>query len=226
MHSRKEPRGSGDFFPTPPWATRALCRWLELGRTVRPLNCMTVWEPACGAGHMARPLAEHFARVIASDVEPRGFGLRHDFLGHGITPEELHGHDWIITNPPFEAELFNGFFERTWQYGKPFAFLMRTAAIEGVRRYERIFSDRAPHAILQFCERVPMVKNRCVRRRPDGKPQSTMTGYAWWVWHEVRGSGPSVNRRVSSVHWIPPSRAALERPGDYDDDSPAPIAGS
>lgn len=215
MHPRKEPRGSGDYFPTPPWATRALCRWLD-GRTIRPLDAMTVWEPACGAGHMARPLAEHFARVIATDVNPRGFGLRHDFIGHGIRPPGTFGHDWIITNPPFEATLFSEFFERAWANGKPFAFLMRTAALEGTRRYERIFSDRAPAAILQFSERVPMVKNRCVRKRADGEPQSTMTAYCWWIWHDY-GRAPRP-RPTSTMHWTGPVRAGLERPGDYDDD--------
>jgi hypothetical protein len=52
MGSRVEPDDSLGYFPTPPWATRALMERVlptldicELGAT---------WEPACGEGHMAR----------------------------------------------------------------------------------------------------------------------------------------------------------------------------
>lgn len=31
MQQRSEPRDSLDDFPTPPWATRALCEWLRFG---------------------------------------------------------------------------------------------------------------------------------------------------------------------------------------------------
>ena len=70
MATRKEPPDSLDYFPTRPWATRALCEWL---REVSPATMRFVWEPACGEGWMSRPLAEYFGLVFSSDVHPYGF---------------------------------------------------------------------------------------------------------------------------------------------------------
>jgi hypothetical protein len=61
MQQRSEPHDSLDDFPTPPWATRALCEFL-LFNGYEIENC-TVREPAANRGHMVRPLQEYFASV-------------------------------------------------------------------------------------------------------------------------------------------------------------------
>src|SRR3954468_11636323 len=101
MAQRAEPLDSLDNFPTPPWATRALCEQLTRGGL--DLSRMSVWEPACGQGYMARPLADYFGRVSASDIHPYGFGDVRDFLtcDLGLDLSEEQGVDAIITNPPF-----------------------------------------------------------------------------------------------------------------------------
>lgn len=58
MQQRTEPHDSLDFFPTPPWATRALCAH------VAPITGHLAWDPACGDGAMDRPPA-----VVAQFVE-------------------------------------------------------------------------------------------------------------------------------------------------------------
>src|SRR5262245_18669983 len=106
MAQRFEAPDSLDDFPTPPWATRALCE--NLTAIGLDLGCMSVWEPACGRGHMARPLAEYFGTVHASDIHPYGHGDVYDFLKEG-SPDPTRGGeiDAIITNPPFRlAEQF------------------------------------------------------------------------------------------------------------------------
>ena len=60
MARRHEALDSLDYFPTPPWATRALFE--IIGEDGRDLVC---WEPACGQGHMADVLREYFGAVIA-----------------------------------------------------------------------------------------------------------------------------------------------------------------
>lgn len=52
--SRSEPDDSLDFFPTPPWATRALVEQLGEWKFRRS----SIWDPACGAGHMVRALKD------------------------------------------------------------------------------------------------------------------------------------------------------------------------
>ena len=198
MAQRREPPDSLDYFPTPPWATRALLEWLD-ERSAGLGGRGTVWEPACGEGHMARPLAERFERVIATDVHDYGFGSVRDFLWPGADEPV----DWIITNPPFR--LAAEFIERAHQVARcGIAMLVRTAFLESADRHERLFSKTPPSEILQFVERVPMFRGRL------DAGGSTATAYCWLVWRYLRRPAP-----MTEFHWLPPCRARLERPGDY-----------
>ncbi len=226
MAQRREPAGALDFFPTPPWATRALLEHPAL----KDAPTQVCWEPACGGGHMASVLQERFAAVFASDINPRvandlrrayrPYGAlladeaRVDFLADDwpvwASPE---GIDWVITNPPFSrAEEFA---ERALAAGfSGVALLVRTQWLEGCRRWECFYggpSSRLPRVFLVFSERVPMLKGRLERKA------STATSYMWVIWKRRWASEtPS-----PVVHWVPPgSRKRLERPGDYDDELP------
>src|SRR5690242_18268682 len=97
MAQRFEALDSLDDFPTPPWATRALCE--KLIAAGHDLAHMSVWEPACGRGHMARPLTEYFGTVRASDIHPYGQGAVYDFLKDDLAdPTGGREIDAIITN--------------------------------------------------------------------------------------------------------------------------------
>jgi protein-L-isoaspartate O-methyltransferase len=87
MAQRREPPDALDYFPTPLWSTRALFRHVLPALDVGAVG--SVWEPACGEGHMAAVMAE-FARepVIASDIFNYGYGTApHDFL-YDAPPDE------------------------------------------------------------------------------------------------------------------------------------------
>ncbi len=205
MAQRAEPRDSLDFFPTPPWATRALCEFLGLEDF--KVNG-TAWEPACGAGHMARALSDYFTDVIASDVADLGYGIQHDFLMPFQPPGVPDRPHLIVTNPPFRlaADFARQAIALTGEYA---ALLVRTAFLEGKERWRDLFRPHPPSTIVQFCERVPMHKGRCLRTA------STATAYCWIIWQP--GQPPS----TPAFHWIPPgTRKRLERHGDYDDDAP------
>jgi hypothetical protein len=204
MAGRVEPPSSLDFFPTPPWATRALC---ECVLTESDWHGRSVWEPAAGEGHMADVLLEYFAFVLASDVHDYGRGHAiGSFTGSGPDVIEWDGEhrepDWTITNPPFNAAV--DFAERALQEATHgVALLLRSAWIEGAERYNRLFSRCPPSVVAFFVERVPMVKGRW---DPNA---STATSYAWFVWRITEGSQPT------QMIWIPPGqRKALEHPDD------------
>src|ERR1700724_332280 len=73
MAQRCEPPDALDWFPTPPWATRALFRHVLPALGVDAI--CSVWEPACGEGHMAAVIEEFASsQVIASDIFDYGFG--------------------------------------------------------------------------------------------------------------------------------------------------------
>ena len=203
MAQRREPHDSLDFFPTPPWATRALCEWLKVN--VDSIDRHTVHEPACGRGDMVIPLREYFAAVAASDVHSYGFpdAIREDFLLPGIPITDA---DWIITNPPFR--LGAQFMARALEIAEiGVAMLVRTAFLESAERHDSLFSRTPPTDILQFVERVPMLKGRL---DPKG---STATAYCWLVWRRNRHGAPL--SRTTAFHWLAPCRRRLERDGDY-----------
>lgn len=213
MQQRSEPHDSLDDFPTPPWATRALCEWL-VGQG-ESLDAFTCREPAANRGHMVRPLREYFRSVEAADVHDYGvengggFPVR-DYL-FGPPPEPVH---WTITNPPFRlAEAFIARARATSEFGC--AMLVRAAFLEGVGRHRRLFAVAPPSAVLQFAERVVMHKGRLA---PEG---STATAYAWLVWF----TGAEDVDGAARLHWLAPCRQRLERPGDYPRAEVAPPAG-
>src|SRR5271166_7146020 len=98
MASRREPKRSRQMFPTPPWATRALMECVLPHLGIDPYRLGSVWEPACGEGHMAEVLKEYFGAVYVSDKYKYGYeSLRTDFL-RCEWPVDA---DWLVTNPPF-----------------------------------------------------------------------------------------------------------------------------
>jgi hypothetical protein len=196
MAQRVEAKDSLDNFPTPPWATRALLE--HIIADAGPFRKMSCLEPACGAGHMARPLKEYFGKVKASDIHAYGHGAVADFLA---APLEAASVDWVITNPPFR--LAEDFIQRSLIAARHgVAILARTVFLESIGRYREIFEQTPPSKFAQFTERVPMVKGRL-----DAKA-STATGYAWFVWEKNA-------RALPRLMWVPPCRKKLERPGDY-----------
>lgn len=216
MAARASAPGALDFFPTPPWATRALCEVLVAvgGASGRDwFHRLACLEPAAGEGHMVRPLREYFGTVEGSDIHDYGCGFAvRDFLPAGFLEIPAADADWVITNPPFN--LAEAFALRGLEVaGAGVALLVRTAFLESAGRHERLFGPYPPNMILQFTERVPMVKGRL-----DPKASSA-TAYCWIVWL----CGLEGAEEPTEFWWIPPCRKRLERPGDYD--PPAPGGG-
>lgn len=196
MQQRSEPHDSLDDFPTPPWATRALCEWLRDGPMSEPLDMWTVREPAANRGYMVRPLREYFSAVEASDVHDYGVGFAvNDYL-FGADPELV---DWTITNPPFR--LARQFIERALRTSrKGVAIIVRSAFLEGGARFAGLFQPSPPAYVLQHVERVPMVRGRF------DPSASTATAYCWLIWLP--------NTTDTRMRWLPPCRSRLMRDSD------------
>ncbi len=215
---RPTPPHELDYYPTPPWATRALFPFLREISTP-PLDRLSARDPGCGEGHMAAVLQEAFRSVLASDVFDYGYGEVADYLDAGTAFPQVA---WTIGNPPFKSA--QAFIERallTSRFGV--AMLVRTAFLEGSDRYHELFSKRPPLAVLQFAERVPMVKGEW---KPDA---STATAYAWIVW-SLKPTGDCATAHGETLfRWIAPGqRKALTK---FDDArrfarlAPAPLLG-
>lgn len=210
MQRDHEPHDSLGDFPTPPWATRALCERLQnpcdiLLNGDRPKSALSTWpltcrEPAANRGHMVKALREYFPTVEASDIFDYGAGFAvQDYL-FGPDPDPV---DWTITNPPFRlAEQFIARALATSTQGV--AVIVRSAFLEGIGRYRGLFSQTPPTNILQFSERVVMHKGRLSAKG------STATAYCWLIWNKREPKGGP-----TEFDWIPPCRKQLERPEDY-----------
>lgn len=196
VNRRETGKDSLDFFPTPPWATRALVHHVVPYRSI--LRHMSALDPCAGIGHMAEPLKEYFASVKAFDIVDRGYPLDKvgDYLE--IPSVDIGWNDWVIMNPPFK--LAEEFIIKAVYSQSNVAALVRTSFLEGAGRYSRLFSELAPDIVAQFSERVPMVKDRY-----DPKA-STATSYCWMVWAGLCDGTKFV--------WIPPCRKELEKPED------------
>ena len=203
MGSRREPDDSLDFFPTPPWATRALVE-IVLAEPLHDVpQATTVWEPACGEGHMAEVLREYDFDVFASDIFDYGYGdALVDFLSDqaaAVVPDV----EWIITNSPFGDKVEQFALRALERARLGVAMFVPLRWLETNGRYERLFREQPPTLISFFAERVNLCKGRW---EPDG---STATAYIWLVW--VKGLEPR------APFWIPPGcRDGLSHPDDVE----------
>lgn len=195
---RSEPHDSLDYFPTPPWATRAFVDHVLLKELGASPNDM-IWEPACGEGHMAAALAETFPKLFPSDVFDYGYGAVIDFLREDLYPAG----DWLVTNPPFNLALEFAA-KGLNRAAKGVCLLLRTQWLHGLERHD-FFTRNPPALIALYAERVPMHRGRW---EPKG---STATDYCWVCWR--LNVAPRITQ--TRIVWIPPGqRKALTMPRD------------
>lgn len=202
MQRRTEAPDSLDFFPTPPWATRALTEYVMPYIGEKDIATQRAWEPAAGEGHMAEVLRESFGDVFASDIHDYGKGyVVGDFTGGAQRSTAPHDVNWIISNPPFNSA--GEFAQRAVNVAQNgVALLLRTAWLEGQDRWKTLFSRIPPTDVGVFVERVAMVKGKW------DPAASSATAYSWFVWRHPVGAG-------TRLFWIPPgSKQRLSRDSD------------
>jgi hypothetical protein len=160
-----EGRPDLDFYPTPPWATRALLHHVPMAGTC--------WEPGCGSGWMSEVLIKHGLDVYSTDIQPRGYGDPEplDFLAADLAGVEF---DWVVTNPPYVDAL--GFVTQALKVARVgVAMLVKLAFFEGARRWEAL-KGRYP------CESyVFTVRPKFTREGAEMK-NGGMIAFQWLVW--------------------------------------------
>lgn len=206
MASRQPTDDDVDFFPTPPWGGRA---GAELIKRLDPL-AQSVWEPACGAGHLVHALQGYFHQVFASDAYPYDGNAILDFTGADLTGRHA---DWVVSNPPFA--LLAEFIRRAYaQSTRGVAMLMRAAALESVGRHSLLYSECPLTIFAPFTERLPMGKGRW---DPD---LSSAAFYAWFIWLKPELQPRRFMARFDGDYWpatvpiLPGAEARLTHPDD------------
>ena len=166
-------RKKSDFYETPYTLTR---KFLDVEYFNKN---STGCEPACGGGAITRELKEHWEddKVTAYDQET-------NFLW------ETGEYDYIITNPPFSIAF--EFIQRAKLVAKSkFAFLLPLSYLHGKKRFDEIYSDRTYglEKVYVFT-RYPMLGEAL---REDGKYNTGMMVYAWYVWTNGYSGLPTVD---------------------------------
>jgi hypothetical protein len=180
-------RPKDDFYETPEIATEKLLDVEEfLG---------SIWEPACGAGGIARVLRCKGYNVVATDLYPHGFGrsLPLDFLSIKFQDAHRIRFDNIITNPPYSLAL--EFAEQATSLARlrrgKVAMLLRLAWLEGKKRKDFFKMSRLAR-VWVFSSRLP----RMHRPGWKGKKSSSMIAFAWFVWDYSRRT------RRTRIGWL------------------------
>ena len=166
-------RKKSDFYETPYTLTR---KFLDVEYFNKN---STVCEPACGGGAITRVLKEHWEddKVTAYDQET-------NFLW------ETGEYDYIVTNPPFSIAF--EFIQRAKLVAKSkFALLLPLSYLHGKKRFDEVYSDRTYglEKVYVFT-RYPMLGEAL---REDGKYNTGMMVYAWYVWTNGYSGLPTVD---------------------------------
>ena len=121
-----EPRGF-DACQTPSYAIDPLIPYLPVR--------WTIWEPACGEGHLVDAFADAGRVVVASDI----------IQGCNFFEHEPETWDCLITNPPYSIKY--PWLERCYALGRPFALLLPVETL-GAQRAQALFVEHGVQIIL------------------------------------------------------------------------------
>lgn len=176
----------GDYFPTPPWATRALVKYVApiLDTVSKPgERTRKTLEPAAGGGHMSRTLEEYGHEVMTVEKFNRDF--EPDFRDDYIRPDPYtasqirsYGPEFAISNPPYDD--IEAWFHAMYADAKRGVAIMAKAQfLQTKSRYENIFLPHPPTVVGIFMGRIPFVKNRIVRSAP------AYFHHIWCYWDKV-----------------------------------------
>ncbi len=166
-------RKKSDFYETPYTLTR---KFLDVEYFNKN---STVCEPACGGGAISKVLNEYWEddKITAYDKET-------NFLW------DFDEYNYIITNPPFSLAF--EFIQKAKQLAKSkFALLLPLSYLHGKKRFDEIYSDReyGLEKVYVFT-RYPMLGETL---REDGKYNTGMMVYAWYVWTNGYSGLPTVD---------------------------------
>jgi hypothetical protein len=194
-HTDKE-RESQDYYATDPIAIDKLAAVYDIPHYV--------WEPACGEGHLAKRLNELGHVVFPSDIVHRGYGeggrdfLKSEmveFLLGSIHTMARHLYPCILTNPPYKyATEFVEHAMEILPKGAPAIMLLKTTALEGKGRFERLYSKGYLKAVYQFSERLLCAKNGDFEGMKAGG--GSAVSYAWFIFANDGKNDPP------KIYWI------------------------
>ena len=189
-HSVTGERQPQDYYATEPKAlTKFLEKFREDGEEISP----TVWECACGGGHLVDALHNMGYGVFYTDIVDYGYPdtILHDFFGElpFDSPDKKVNMD-IITNPPYS--MAKEFIEKALDVvsdNQKVIMLLKLTFLESKKRRE-LFEKYPPKYIYVSSSRLQCAKNGDFETYKNGT--GTAIAYAWFVWEKGYKGEPVV----------------------------------
>lgn len=168
-------RAEYDYYATEPKAMELLL--------AEEIFSPTVWECACGEGHLSKVLLDHGYGVKSSDLIYRNFGEGGiDFLKQNKTC-----YVDIITNPPYKyAKEFVEHAIEILEEGRKVAMFLKLTFLEGKARKE-LFLKAPPKKVYVSSSRL-----KCAKNGKFEKTGSSAAAYAWFVWEKGYKGYPTI----------------------------------
>jgi hypothetical protein len=160
-------------------------RWLiDVGLDHAPAPEGGDWEPACGAGHICRALAERGRTVFASDIFDWGWPcLVQDFFAFRRAPDGVRR---IITNPPFRRGVAEPFVRHAIDLMAPVGgtvmmLLSHDWCTAGSGRAD-LFSVGGPYDRVIVPTARPLWFDPAEQGTGARRTNRPMVNYDWYVW--------------------------------------------
>ena len=171
-------RAAYDYYATEPRAVELLLEQEQFASTI--------WEPACGEGHISKVLIEHGYEVISTDLIDRGFGNGGvDFLTCNTSFMDIP-YD-IITNPPYKYST--EFAEKALELvadGRKVAMFLKLTFMESKKR-KPFFQKYPPRIIYVSAGRLMCGFNGQFKTH-----SGRAIAYAWDVWEKGFNDAPVI----------------------------------
>lgn len=173
-----EPREENDFYATDPSAVEPLIDFMGWRE-----KKVSIWENSCGEGHLVKPLLAAGAKVLATDLVDRGYGIA------GINFLEQHffetgEFDAIVMNPPYKKAL--EFVQKSLNIAPTVCAFLRITFLESERR-KPFFEQNPPRYVCVFSKRV-----KCSKNAKFPKDEASAVCYAWFVWEKGYNGKPEI----------------------------------
>lgn len=169
------------YFTIETWVTQALHDTIDIPEG-------SIWEPACGAGHMSNVLLRNGHDVYCSDIVDHGFGVTEEVIDFLSTDASSYNDKFhIITNPPYEKKECEAFVRHALKHirhtGGLMAMLLRNEWDSASTR-----NDLFGHCPEFFMKLVLTKRPRWFEKTEESS--SPRHNYSWFIWRGDH-SGPA-----------------------------------
>lgn len=178
-------REINDFYATPPCATEALIKYCK-NNNIDIFN-KTIFEPACGKGHISECFKNIGCNVISYDLVDRNYADKlENFLETNYTNLDYN----IITNPPYKfAKEFVEKSINSIANNNYVCMLLKLTFLEGTKRLE-MFRKYPPYKVLVFADRINCSLGGDFEKDPE---YGGAVCYAWYIWKKGFSSNTTID---------------------------------